>query len=360
MYSVYKFYQVQADHAEPAIIDNNELSERRIEELAAQGTSDFTPLEGFGVDPFAAGMGMGEEEDGYEEDFSGFMEGLPAEQLSADENAGVIGGAMEELAQAEFIPDDGMGFMPEEEEDPAATLMEEQETPGVNPELDMEAVRAELDEQIAQARAEAEQILANAQNDAQNQLNEANEQAQTITAMAHEEAQRVHAEAVEQGRAEGYEAGLAAGQAEIERKSAELDAERAKVEHDFKLLVDNIEPEMVDVLTQIYEHIFDVDLRENKGIILHLLQTTLSRMEGSSNIIIHVSSDDYDMVVDEKPRLQEAITNPGSTMEIIEDPVLTGNECIIETDGGVFDCSLGVELAELTRKLRILSFERKK
>jgi flagellar assembly protein FliH len=35
-------------------------------------------------------------------------------------------------------------------------------------------------------------------------------------------------------------------------------------------------------------------------------------------------------------------------------------ECIIETDGGVFDCSVGVELEELSRKLKLLSFERKR
>ena len=38
--------------------------------------------------------------------------------------------------------------------------------------------------------------------------------------------------------------------------------------------------------------------------------------------------------------------------------MLKENECVIETNAGVFDCSLGVELEELSRKLRLLSFER--
>ena len=136
--------------------------------------------------------------------------------------------------------------------------------------------------------------------------------------------------------------------------------QKEQLEADYKKMVDTLEPEMVDALTQIYEHVFAVDLRNDKNIILHLLQTALSRLEPGNDFIVHVSPDDYDMIVDEKKRLRENITSPNATMEIIEDPMLKENECIIETDGGVFDCSIGVELEELSRKLKLLSFERKR
>ena len=115
---------------------------------------------------------------------------------------------------------------------------------------------------------------------------------------------------------------------------------------------------MVDVLTQIYEHVFNIELREDKGIILHLLKTTLSRIEPGKDLIVHVSSDDYDEIMDKKEDLDSCITSPNTTMEIIEDPLLKENECMIESDSGVFDCSLGVELSEITRKLKLLSFDR--
>ncbi len=117
---------------------------------------------------------------------------------------------------------------------------------------------------------------------------------------------------------------------------------------------------MVDVLTQIYEHVFNVDLRDDKGIILHLLKSTLSRIESGNDLIVHVSSDDYDEIMDRKEELDACITSPNTTMEIIEDPLLKENECMIESDSGVFDCSLGVELSEVSRKLKLLSFDRKK
>lgn len=34
-------------------------------------------------------------------------------------------------------------------------------------------------------------------------------------------------------------------------------------------------------------------------------------------------------------------------MDIIEDMTLAKNECMIETDNGIFDCGLGTELSEL-------------
>lgn len=338
--NVVKYYQVAgALEGGPAIIDNNALSERRIEEFARLQNEEgaFRPMEGYedfsgNADMSAEGFYPDGQGDWNDEEGSGFREGIGGEAFF-DGQAG------------EFVPD-AEGFDPSAGE--GGFVQEETVSEPQEPAIDMEAFQAELDAQIEAARVQADEIISNAQS-----------QAETITSMAHEEAERVRAEAEEAGRNEGFEAGLQEGRAQIEQERENIEMARIQAEKEFHQLVDNLEPEMVDVLTQIYEHVFNVDLRENKAIILHLLQTTLTRMEGGSNILVHISPDDYDMILDEKQRLEEALTNPTSTLEFVEDPLLAGNECIIETDGGVFDCSLGVELSELERKLKLLSFERK-
>ena len=208
------------------------------------------------------------------------------------------------------------------------------------PQINLEEIQAQIDEQIKMAEEQAAQIVA----DAQAQVDE------------------IRNQAMEEGRAAGYEEGIKQASEEIEKMKAdaeaEIEAEKEKQQADFQQLVASIEPDMVDVLTQIYEHVFNVELRENKDIILHLIRTTLSKMENGTDIILHISSDDYDLVSDEKSNLEEAMASPNSTLEIIEDPLLKENECIIESEGGVFDCSLGVELSELGRKLKLLSFDR--
>ena len=45
-----------------------------------------------------------------------------------------------------------------------------------------------------------------------------------------------------------------------------------------------------------------------------------------------------------------------ATVEVINDVTLTAGNCFVETDGGIFDCSLGTELELLKKELRVLSY----
>ena len=207
-----------------------------------------------------------------------------------------------------------------------------------DPQFDMEAMQAEIDLKLQQAQEQADMIINN----------------------AHQQAQEIMASAQQQGHQEGYDAGYQEGVAAAQALQADYEQQREDLEKQYQQIVDELEPEMVDVLTQIYEHVFNIELREDKGIILHLLKTTLSRIEPGNDLIVHISSDDYDEIMDRKDELDACITSPNTSMEIIEDPLLKENECMIESDSGVFDCSIGVELSEITRKLKLLSFDRKR
>lgn len=248
------------------------------------------------------------------------------------------------MAEDEGLPpegDENSDFSPGIDMEQLDQLTEDQSilgAPNEDPQFDMEAMQAEIDFKLQQASEQAEAII----NDAQNQ------------------AEGIRQGAIEQGHQEGYDAGYQEGMAAVESLKADIEAQREGLEKEYQMLVDELEPEMVDVLTQIYEHVLGIELRDDKGIILHLLKNTLSRIEPGNDLIVHVSSDDYDEVMDEKEALNACITSPNTTMEIIEDPLLKENECMIESDSGVFDCSLGVELSEISRKLKLLSFDRKK
>lgn len=235
--------------------------------------------------------------------------------------------------------DDG-DFVPGIDMEQLSQLTEDQGMmePYPDPQFDMEAMQAEMDLKIQQAQEQADMIIQNAQ----------------------EQANQIISQAQEEGHRQGYEAGYQEGVQAAEALKADIEQQRGDLEAQYQQIVDGLEPEMVDVLTQIYEHVFGVELRDDKEIILHLLKSTLSRIEPGKDLIVHVSSDDYDDVIEERESLEACITSPNTTMEIIEDPLLKENECMIESDSGVFDCSLGVELSELSRKLKLLSFDRAK
>ena len=46
----------------------------------------------------------------------------------------------------------------------------------------------------------------------------------------------------------------------------------------------------------------------------------------------------------------------GVSLEIIADMTLSKNDCMIETEGGIFDCGLGTQLQELGKQLKLLSY----
>lgn len=72
---------------------------------------------------------------------------------------------------------------------------------------------------------------------------------------------------------------------------------------------------------------------------------------------MHVSKDDYSYVNTQKKMLAETTVGSRGVVEVIEDITLHKNECMIETDGGIFDCGVGTQLEELTKRLKLLSFE---
>lgn len=73
---------------------------------------------------------------------------------------------------------------------------------------------------------------------------------------------------------------------------------------------------------------------------------------------MHVSKDDYPYVNMQKKDLSEGAVGGRGVLEVVEDITLHKNECMIETDGGVFDCGLGTQLDELTKRLKLLSFSK--
>ena len=72
---------------------------------------------------------------------------------------------------------------------------------------------------------------------------------------------------------------------------------------------------------------------------------------------MHISSLDYPYVSMEKKLLEGALPSPSATLELVEDTTLGHNECMIETEGGIFDCSLGTQMAELKKRLKLLAYE---
>lgn len=251
------------------------------------------------------------ETDGDVEFTDGFVQGIKAEHV-----AELVG---EE--SAEPVPEEPVNEIPESE------IMIQQATE------EIEAMKAQALAEIEQARV---QII--------------------------EEAKKAgYQEGFAQGKKEGYDAGHEEGLNSVaeEREEVLRDASVriAQIEEEYQKKLDELEPQFIETLTGIYEHIFHVSLKNSRDLIVYLIANTMRNLEGSNGYLIHVSKEDYPFVSMQKKELVKGTGIQIDDIDILEDATLGRSECMIETGNGVFDCGLGTQLEALNEELRLLSYE---
>lgn len=211
---------------------------------------------------------------------------------------------------------------------------------------------------VIKASEDARTILEQAQSEAQSILAEAKLEAMRIRDRAMEQAELEKAQAVSRAKQEGYNDGYARAQAEGEAAKRELSEKERELEEEYRQLIDTLEPQFVDTITGIYEHIFHVELHSYREILVYLISSTLRKQEGGHEFIIHVSGEDYPYVNMQKRQIFAGTVSANCSIDVVEDLTLGKNECLIETENGIFDCGLGTQLAGLKSKLMLLAWSK--
>ena len=299
MSNLLKGYFVKVDEDEREI-DSNDLVEAKVQEEVQR----LTRLQLLAEEGYMS-------EDGEE----GFTEGIPVANLDA------------------LVNDDGDSSVirPEGQNTPVAMANAEQMA-------ELEALNAEMEElqgQIAELNAQADAIIANANQEAESIVNDAYENA----------------------RAEGYNAGYNEGMQAVEAERAQVEEMSNNLQREYENMISELEPRFVDAITRIYEQIFKIDLSSSVTILRALLIDTILGTDSARNIIVHISREDYQSIYAIR---EDILTETGmqeDNVEFVQDATLGQGDCIVETENGVFDCSLGTELEELRKKLMILSMK---
>ena len=211
---------------------------------------------------------------------------------------------------------------------------------------------------VIKAGEDIQAMLEQAREEAQAVLDHANQEAEGLIAAAKAQAEAEKKNIADQARRQGYEEGQKKAQAEADAVRKEFQEKARLMEAEYQQLMEEMEPKFVDTITSIYEHIFQVELGESRGILEHLISNTMHRLEGGGNFLIHVSKEDYAYVTMQKQSILAGTASGIGTVEIVEDMTLGKNECLIETDSGIFDCGLGTQLAGLKQKLMLLAWSK--
>jgi len=204
----------------------------------------------------------------------------------------------------------------------------------------LEEEKQKLSEENEKAAAK---IIEEAQAKADQMINDANEYAETIKNNAYEE-----------GMNQGLEEGKVRAKAEQEQLKAEFDEECSKRYDEISKYENSLEEKFADIMISLISKITGVLCEDRKDVIIFLIDNALHNVSKSKNITIRVSNEDFANVNSAKDKLKEKLSSD-TELDIAEDSNLSENQCIIETDSGIIDCSLDAQIDNLKEKIRLIS-----
>ena len=203
-----------------------------------------------------------------------------------------------------------------------------------------------VDEMLRSAKEEADAIVS-----------KAHDEAEQLRAQAYDEAEEIKAQAQEEGYQAGYNNATDSLSKEYAEKQAALDCKMRECEEQLQekeaQLVEETERKMVDLLCQLIPSITGVVVEGQKDVLLYMINTAMHDLDNSKHFVIRVSSSDYEDLVERKEEIYGAL-NPAIEMEIYEDAKLSPMQCVIETDNGLVDVSLDVQLDNLMKALKLM------
>ena len=91
-----------------------------------------------------------------------------------------------------------------------------------------------------------------------------------------------------------------------------------------------------------------------KPVMIYMINQVLNEDEDSRKFVIRVSEENYTYIADNADRLSGA-ANPGITIEIFSDTKLQKGQCQIESDTGIVDLSMDVQVRNLITAIKLLS-----
>lgn len=209
-------------------------------------------------------------------------------------------------------------------------------------ELELEPEPEPQIDYVAQAKEQAEQILSDANAKAVMIHDKAMKDAETMREMARQE-----------GYENGYTSARQQADEQLRAEQQELDRRRQELESQYETAMAELEPRLLDTTLTVFDEVFRMQFCGKREMLLHLVQNAMRGIRETRQYKIRVSEAEVSFLRERKEELQEKV-GEDVQIEIVMDPQLSESQCMIDADSGVYDCSLDVELDNLTRDLRSL------
>ncbi|MDD3172553.1 MAG: FliH/SctL family protein [Herbinix sp.] len=220
-------------------------------------------------------------------------------------------------------------------------LVNEQEAQGEFIE-GLNAVVVEAIPSVQETSEKALKIIEDAKNDAKSILDKAKK-----------EAEQIKKEAFEAAKKKGYEEGKQQTKHEAQKLKSEYDEKSGRLEKEYDNMSRSLEPQMAQIIASLLEKLTGIIVADKEEVILYLIKKAIKNMDKSSEYTIRVSDEDYEYVSMRKDILLGAIGRD-VPLYITEDDGLYKNQCLIEADLQVINCSLDIQLNNLITDLKLI------
>lgn len=185
-------------------------------------------------------------------------------------------------------------------------------------------------------------------------INDAKREAQNILEDARKEAERIKKDAYSEASKKGYGDGLLQNQKEINQLKADYQEKARSLKKEYDEMAASLEPQMADIIARLVEKITGIVIEDQEEVILYLIDKALKNLDKCTEYTVRVSKEDYEYVSMRKNLLLGAIGREVS-FYIVEDVNLGKNQCMIETELKVINCSLDVQMNNLIMDLKLIA-----
>lgn len=201
------------------------------------------------------------------------------------------------------------------------------------------------------------EVLSSAKQEAEDIINGAHDEAEQLRANAYDEAEQIRKTAHDEGYEAGYQEGIANAEKELSVQQEELEQQRLSLQQEFETfhanLVQETEQKMVEILCSLIQSVTGVVIEEQKDVLLYMINNAMQDQDNSKHFVVKLSPFDYPSVNERRTEIYGAF-NPNIDIELFEDAKLSRYQCLIETDNGMIDLSLDVQLHNLITALKLM------
>lgn len=180
----------------------------------------------------------------------------------------------------------------------------------------------------------------------------ARKEAEAILEAAKDEVKKLKEEAIENAEKQGYEEGLRRGEQEIQQLKSSLIEQKELQKQEYQEIIEGIQGQVTELIISLITKLTGIFVEDKADIILYLVEKALADDDSKDSYTLRVSSDDKDIIFSKKEYIEGII---GREIQITVDPQLGKNQCLIETENKIIDCSLDVQLNNLITDLKLLS-----